>query len=165
MNNQTRYIICFVLLLVLYYHHKDKQQQAIPEIVKPVPVVIIPEPAPIPDNPRPQPKPAVVPSDIIKDNYDLAISCGKKLDKPILLVFTAEWCGYCRSLKKQLKSIIPDHKYVVCFLDIDNEINKKLVDQFKVKSLPTSIIIDQKQNKEIKRNTGFLKEAYKSWLN
>jgi len=160
MNNQTRYVICFVLLLVLYYHHNNKQQKIIPEVVKPVPSVVIPEI--IPDVPKPKP---VVPSDIIIDNYELAISCGKKLDKPILLVFTAEWCGYCRSLKKELKSIIPDHKYVVCFLDIDNETNKKLVDQFKVKSLPTSIIIDQKQNKEIKRNTGFLKEAYKSWLN
>jgi thiol-disulfide isomerase/thioredoxin len=146
--------------MVLYYHHNNKQEQTIPEIVKPVPSVIIPEP--VPDNPQPKP---VVPSDIIADNYDLAISCGKKLDKPILLVFTADWCGYCRSLKKELKSIIPDHKYVVCFLDIDNTINDKLVDSFNIKSLPTSIIIDQRQNKEIKRKNGFVKEAYKSWLN
>jgi thiol-disulfide isomerase/thioredoxin len=162
MSNQTRYIICFVLLLVLYYHHNNKQKQTIPDIVKPVPVIVIPEPVPIPDNPQPKP---IVPSDIIIDNYDLAISCGKKLDKPVLLIFTADWCGYCRSLKKELKSIIPNHKYVVCFLDIDNEINKKLVAQFNIKSLPTSIIIDQKQNKEIKRKNGFVKEAYQSWLN
>jgi thiol-disulfide isomerase/thioredoxin len=155
MNNQTRYVICFVLLLVLYYHHNNKQQKIIPEVVKPVPSVVIP------DVPKPKP---VVPSDIIIDNYELAISCGKKLDKPILLVFTADWCGYCRSLKRELKSIIPNHKYVVCFLDIDNELNEKLVNQFNIKSLPTSIIMDQKQNKEIKRQTGFLKESYKSWL-
>jgi hypothetical protein len=159
MNNQTRYVICFVLLLVLYYHHNNKQQKIIPEVVKPVPSVVIPEI--IPDVPKPKP---VVPSDIIIDNYELAISCGKKLDKPILLVFTADWCGYCRSLKRELKSIIPNHKYVVCFLDIDNELNEKLVNQFNIKSLPTSIIMDQKQNKEIKRQTGFLKESYKSWL-
>lgn len=155
MNNVTRLLIVLALVSILIIHHK--QRFAKPSINKPVPVVVIPDPTPAPE-PR-----VIVPKDIIIDDYNHTVSCGKQLNKPVLIVFTADWCGFCNSLKKELKSIIPDHKYVVGYLDIDNEINKELLKKYRIESLPTSILLDS-SGKEIKRKKGFIRQNYKAWL-
>jgi thiol-disulfide isomerase/thioredoxin len=78
----------------------------------------------------------------------------------ILLYFGATWCGPCKQLKKRLvendtQNIMP--KLVVAHLDIDEELNEKLVKRYKITSLPTQVFIKLNENKviEISRIEGY----------
>lgn len=80
--------------------------------------------------------------------------------KVILLYFGAEWCGPCKQLKKRLQqtetvSIMPD--LAVAHMDVDEELNAKIVKRYKITSLPTQIFIrvDNNKIKEISRIEGY----------
>ena len=104
----------------------------------------------------------MVASYIIKDDYSAAIMLAKETNMPILLIFGADWCGYCQNLKRDLPTIPEIDKFIVCAIDIEN--NPELKAQMNVSSLPTSIIIDQNTNKEIIRKLGYKPLEYKGWL-
>ena len=60
---------------------------------------------------------------------------------PTLLLFYAEWCGYCRKFKPtwdKLKKLISSDKLNMIKIDSDN----KLVKQFKIDGYPTIMLID-----------------------
>ena len=72
-----------------------------------------------------------------------------------LLKFYAEWCGPCKGLTMVIngakdKISIPVEEY-----DIDNEMF--MAQDYKVRSVPTLILVDDK-NQEIKRSVGLLTE-------
>ena len=94
------------------------------------------------------------------DKLDEFIIQGTEEKKTIMLYFGAEWCGPCKQLKKRLadnesKSLMP--KLVVGHLDVDEELNTKLVKRYKVSSLPTQILIKLDENKvvELARIEGY----------
>jgi len=80
--------------------------------------------------------------------------------KTKLIIFSAEWCKYCQYLKKDLPSFDLS-KYEVDIVDVDKE--DKLSKKYKIKSLPTSIIIDH-NNLEKSRIKGYEKNKYLNWL-
>lgn len=66
-----------------------------------------------------------------------------------LLKFYAPWCQPCKMLDKQLESFelsIPKH-------NIDIDIDVELAMLYKVRGIPTMIIVDE-EGKEVKRVTG-----------
>jgi len=65
--------------------------------------------------------------------------------------FTADWCQPCKNIKPIVNEINRD-KVGLKFHMIDADIEKELVQMFKIQSLPTFIIINQ--GKEIKRLIG-----------
>ena len=72
-----------------------------------------------------------------------------------LFKFYAEWCGPCKGLTMIIngakdKIDIPIEEY-----DIDNEMF--MAQDYKVRSVPTLILVDDK-NQEIKRSVGLLTE-------
>ena len=72
-----------------------------------------------------------------------------------LFKFYAEWCGPCKGLTMIIngakdKINIPIEEY-----DIDNEMF--MAQDYKVRSVPTLILVDDK-NQEIKRSVGLLTE-------
>lgn len=78
------------------------------------------------------------------ENLDEFIIEQTEKNKVIMLYFGAEWCGPCKQLKKRLaeketKTLMSD--LVVGHLDVDEELNTKLVKRYKVNSLPTQILI------------------------
>jgi len=68
-----------------------------------------------------------------------------------LFYFTADWCQPCKNIKPIIQEINRD-KPGLKFHMIDADIEQELVQRFKIKSLPTFIIINQ--GKEIQRLTG-----------
>jgi thioredoxin-related protein len=114
----------------------------------PVPIVI------------PVPKPELK-TNILYDEYIKAKELAKAYDKKIVIVFGADWCPYCKDLKKDVNNISGFTNYIVCFINTDKE--KELVKNFRVRSLPTSIIIDSSEQ-EIARKTGYKKKDYNDWL-
>ena len=58
-------------------------------------------------------------------DYDEAIEKAEKLDRPILVVLGAEWCGPCKQLEKELQQPIAEsifQRWVVVQVDIDEEV-------------------------------------------
>ena len=143
------YLICILLIFVLCYHYRNKSKNTLP-IVKPRVVTPI-EPIPV-DIPE-----------VDTNNCDIALHNALKNNKKLLIIFTADWCGYCRTLKRDLTTL-DTTRYNICSVDIDDKNQNDLVSHFNITIVPTSIIVDPSSNKEIKRISGYVSDKYKSWL-
>jgi len=73
------------------------------------------------------------------------------INLPNVFYFTADWCQPCKNIKPIVNEINID-KSGLKFHMIDADIEQELVKRFKIKSLPTFIIVNQ--GKEIQRLTG-----------
>jgi thiol-disulfide isomerase/thioredoxin len=73
-------------------------------------------------------------------------------DKLIMLYFGALWCGPCKKLKATLSNPTEIEKIsnmYICYLDIDNDNNKELVEIYNVESLPTIHFIKLNDDNEV----------------
>jgi thioredoxin-related protein len=120
-------------------------------IIPEIPVVMVPS---VPSLPELQ-------KNIYYDEFDKCKDLSAKYNKKLVLVFGADWCPYCKDLKKDINNITEFSKYIVCFIDTDK--NPQLVKDFRVRGLPTSVIIDPK-NRELSRKTGYKNKEYQEWL-
>ncbi len=65
-----------------------------------------------------------------------------KGDKPVLVDFYATWCGPCKTMHPildDLKKSVGESAHIVK-LDIDNQTNKELVQEYNIRSVPTLMI-------------------------
>jgi len=108
-----------------------------------------PEVQPAPKAPEQRPR--------FVEKYEDAIA---RKEGKVLVVFGAEWCHYCVSLKEYLKTSDPEG-CVICIVDIDSR--KDLKSMHSVRTLPTSILFEG--GKEVSRKVGFSKAEYGAWLN
>jgi thiol:disulfide interchange protein len=72
--------------------------------------------------------------------------------KIIILYFGATWCKPCQKLKNNLSNpqeLIDMKDLFTCYIDIDNENNKNIVDIYNVEHLPTIFFIDLDENNNI----------------
>lgn len=92
---------------------------------------------------------------VILDNYEDAI---KQKDK-VILVFGTDWCKFCVLLKSNIDKLKLNN-YKICFIDADA--NKELKTKYNIKSMPTSIILLNKQI--ISKKIGFEINDYNKWL-
>ena len=70
--------------------------------------------------------------------------------KNIILQAGANWCSPCQQAKRHIKAIGAEDKVVY----IDVEENEALVAEYKIKNLPTFILLDF-DGKEVERFVGF----------
>lgn len=100
-------------------------------------------------------------SNIIYGDYDAAVSLSQQEDKPLLLIFSADWCGYCTKLKQEVLIDNSTKNYITCVIDTD--MDKDLTKKHRARSLPTSVVLEK--NKETKRKVGYKsKTDYMNWL-
>ena len=73
-------------------------------------------------------------------DYKAAMEQAKKENKPLVVVFSATWCGPCQSMKKSVypsKEVTPLHdKFVWAYLDVDVEANGAPAQKYKVEGIP-----------------------------
>lgn len=100
----------------------------------------------------------------ILNNLDEAKKISQTTNKPVLVIFGADYCKFCDQLKKdildfQLSPAID--KYIVCYLDVGK--NKNLKKKHNIGVIPDSRII--MNNKEKSSNKGYVKNSYINWIN
>lgn len=73
-------------------------------------------------------------------DYKAALETAKKEGKPVVLVFSAAWCGPCQSMKKNVypsAEVKPlQDKFVWAYLDVDEEANAAAAEKYGVSGIP-----------------------------
>lgn len=79
-------------------------------------------------------------------SYRSAMSDAKKTGKPVILVFSASWCGPCQEMKKEVYPSAAVKKYhdkfVWAYLDVDDNDNEKASKEYKVEGIPHVQFLD-----------------------
>jgi len=112
-------------------------------------------------NPEPE---IVIPkltTNILYDEYQKALELSKIHKMNLIVVFSADWCVYCQDLKKDIQKMSQD-KNLFCIIDIDKD--KTLAKKWKVRNLPTSILINGEEE-VVSQVIGYRKIKYESWIN
>ena len=99
--------------------------------------------------------------------YQDALESSRNNNKYILLLVDSKWCGYCAKFKKEVLSEEEVKnkmkEYVVCSLDYKS--NQEVIKKYKIKKLPTYILIDKDEN-VIKEGYGYQnRRVFLNWLN
>ena len=88
-----------------------------------------------------------VPAEKVKwtDNFAAAQQAAREQNKPVLLYFTAEWCGPCQSMRREVfsSSAVADAVAGVVPVRIDIDHNAALAGQFHVTAIPRFVLLDQ----------------------
>lgn len=89
--------------------------------------------------------------------YSTALKKAEKEGKPLLVVFSAVWCGPCQANKKDVypsEAVKPYHdKFVWVYLDTDEQRNAKIAQEFGVTGIPHIQFLD-KDGKSIGKTIG-----------
>lgn len=92
-----------------------------------------------------------------KDSSTQALSAAKKSGKPVIMVFSAAWCGPCQTMKKDVypsEAVKAFHdKFVWVYLDIDDAKNEEISNKFSVNSIPHIEFLNA-EGKEIDKQVG-----------
>lgn len=100
---------------------------------------------------------------IFTDEYSTAQTMSKDLKLDIIIVFGADWCKYCKLLKKDLtlnQQKISDK----IFLFIDTDKQGEIARKYQVKSIPASFYL--KNSEVISNKTGYSNmQNYLKWMN
>jgi thioredoxin-related protein len=90
-----------------------------------------------------------------------AVIESNQTNKNLLVIFTADWCKYCKILEKEIKNSDQFENYIICFVDSDT--NPELMKEYQISLIPYSIIIQN--NIEKKHKLGFLNmKEYLQWM-
>lgn len=90
--------------------------------------------------------------------YEEALALAKDSGKPVFIYFEADWCGYCVQMKKnvfpknQVKKMLSEN-YIKIFIDVDED--KATKSLFKIKSLPTYIVVSP-EGDVIQKHSGYM---------
>lgn len=101
-------------------------------------------------------------NDFTLSSIDEALKLSKSSGKQALIIFGSPNCQFCDALKNEILETKNTQNYIVCYIDISNEENKPIKNQYNINMIPDSrIFLDQK---EISRFKGFQKNKYIEWL-
>ncbi|GAB4241463.1 MAG: hypothetical protein OHK005_04500 [Candidatus Methylacidiphilales bacterium] len=89
--------------------------------------------------------------------YRQAMTEAKETGKPVMVMFTAEWCGPCRQMKKNVlpSAVVQSErsKWIWVVLDVDQPENQALARQYGVRGIPAFFFLDS-QGRQLHKITG-----------
>jgi len=98
-----------------------------------------------------------VPNRIVWFQFEQGMKLSKKYDKPTMIHFTTEWCGWCRRLEKEVYTVpevIKASRNFVC-IRVDGSKRRQIVNYYKIRGYPTILFTNSKR-KEVHRLPGYV---------
>ena len=87
-------------------------------------------------------KPKYITPQVTDDNFNEVVA---KSEVPVLLDFYADWCGPCKILGPIIDELAEEYEGKALVAKVNTEINPKLSQYFKIKSIPTIMFIHKGQ--------------------
>ncbi len=81
-----------------------------------------------------------------------------RTEELVMVYFTAEWCGPCRSMKPALKELVAELGTKVKFLKLDIDKNQEASRTYNIQGVPTFILF--KNGKIVWRQSGAIPAAH-----
>ena len=78
-------------------------------------------------------------------------AAGAQPGRPIMLDFTASWCGPCRQMRPAVEQLV-QKGYPIKAVDIDA--SPELAERYEVTGVPTFIVIDPSNGRALARSAG-----------
>lgn len=100
----------------------------------------------------------------IPRSYQEALAAGRQLNKDVFLFFTADWCQYCKQMKRETMSDAKVQQalqaYVVYYVDTDKE--RAVASKYSVGSIPAYYVVTpseqvKKSGKGMKNPSSFIR--------
>lgn len=83
--------------------------------------------------------------------------------QPVLVDFSATWCGPCRMLEPTLKDLEAEHGARVKFVKVDIDESPAVAEEYGVTGVPTLVLFKDGQE-AARRVGGAAKPALASWI-
>lgn len=79
-----------------------------------------------------------------ENDYEKALQISKETGKPLLLDFTASWCGNCRRMEQTFwtRADVQEFSSQIVFVKLDADTNVSLKEKYNVSGLPHVIMTD-----------------------
>jgi len=77
--------------------------------------------------------------------------------RPVLLQFSAAWCGPCRTVKPEVEALAREVRGKAEVVQVDVDQQKALARQYNVRSIPCFVVV--KGGQEVARQTGAIGKA------
>lgn len=84
-------------------------------------------------------------------NFDQKVLKSKT---PVLVDFSADWCGWCKKMEPHLEKFSADRKGQISVMRLDTDNNPDIATKYNIEGLPTTILFQN--GKEVGRNEGAL---------
>ncbi|MBR3889842.1 thioredoxin [bacterium] len=76
---------------------------------------------------------------------------------PVVVDFSAKWCGPCRKMMPMLEELSEDLADKVIFVKVDADSNRELLAEYFVSGLPSLLMF--KEGKSVERMTGVMPKS------
>lgn len=92
-------------------------------------------------------------------SYNTALQEASRANKPVLLHFSATWCGPCQQMERgvfphpQVQQLL---RSSVAAVKVDSDQNPQLVQQYGVRGLPADVMIDPRNGKVLLHSENYL---------
>lgn len=99
---------------------------------------------------------ARTPKEIAWQNYEAGMALASRDHKPVLMDFSATWCGWCKKLEAEVftnPKVIALSRRFVC-IKVDGDKRRDLVGRYGVRGYPTGVLLDA-QGREVRRMVGY----------
>jgi len=103
---------------------------------------------------------------LISKKYDKGQSLAKayKKQKPVVVFFYADWCGFCQRFAPTFYKVTKDReikkKFAVAYVNCDKPENREYMQQFNVQGFPTVYVINNDRSKvQLENNTFFNEDS------
>ena len=104
-------------------------------------------------------------TDMTPSEYKIGISYDDAMqsDKPAIILFYTDWCGYCKRFMPKFKTVSKLYKddYNFVMLNGEAQENQALVDEVAITGLPTLYIFDPKYDNRVHITNGIYMDLKK----
>ncbi|MDA1018132.1 MAG: thioredoxin family protein [Planctomycetota bacterium] len=98
-------------------------------------------------------------------DFNEAERLAKQLNRPLLIHFSAEWCGPCRRMERTVlnsTAVLTQIASSTVAVKVDSDKRRDLVQRYGIRSLPTDIIVDGFSGRVLAKSEGF--QSQKEYL-